>query len=181
MSVILDSHAQGASSPAHRKLLTYLPKSAANRPTLSGVQFLAALPVVTAALAAVCVLRPAARRFIGPVVALAAVNVVLTPLTSGEWFYQREEDSSYEQAVTKGDFAAFDRLVGQHDPHLQPRMVAIAVVLLVALAVVAVLHARAGRGHRVSTTTSAVAGGAVLLAAAASAIQGVLVLLSVHL
>jgi hypothetical protein len=50
------------------------------------VRFLALLPVLTAILAAGCALWPPARRVIWPVVALAAINVVLTPLTSGEWF-----------------------------------------------------------------------------------------------
>ena len=113
---------------------------------LSGVRLLAVLPILTAALAAGCALWPAARRVVWPVVALAAINVVLTPLTSGEWFYQRQEGASYDRAVAGGDFTAFDRQLLQHDPHLQPRMTVIAVALLVCLVVLAVLRARARLG-----------------------------------
>ena len=115
-------------------------------------------------------LRPAARRLVWPAVALAAANVVLTPLTSGEWFYQRAEDASYARAVADGDFGGFDRLMGGHDPHLLPRMAAMAVALLAALVVVALLRDRAGPAR-------GIAGAAVLLVAAASAIQGVLLLI----
>jgi hypothetical protein len=51
---------------------------------LSSVRLLAVLPILTAALAVAVVLLPAARRLVWPAVVLAAANVVLTPLTSGE-------------------------------------------------------------------------------------------------
>lgn len=128
--------------------------------------------MLTAALAVLCALWPAARRFIRPVVALAAVNVMATPFTSGEWFYQRAEDASYEQAVAKGDFAAFERLLDQHDPHLLPRMVALAVGLLVPLVGLAVLQVRSNRGEPASAATTALVSGAVVLAALVSVVQG---------
>jgi lysylphosphatidylglycerol synthetase-like protein (DUF2156 family) len=136
---------------------------------LSSVRLLAVLPILTAALAVAVVLRPAARRLVWPAAVLAAANVVLTPFTSGEWFYQRAEDASYDQAVARGDFGGFDRMMGQHDPHLLPRMTALAVALLAALVVVALLRDRAGPAR-------GIADAAVLLAAAASAVQGVLLL-----
>jgi hypothetical protein len=99
-----------------------------------------------------------------------------TPLTSGEWFYQRAEDASYARAVADGDFTGFDRLMAGHDPHLLPRMAAMAVALLVALVGVAVLRARANGGASVSRATWAAAAGLVLLAATVSLVQGVLLL-----
>lgn len=121
-------------------------------------------------------LRPAARRLIWPAVVLAAANVVLTPFTSGEWFYQRKEDALYDQAVARGDFSGFGRLLGGHDPHLLPRMTVLAVALLAALVVVALLRARANGGASVSRATWAAAAGLVLLAATVSLVQGVLLL-----
>ncbi len=144
--------------------------------TLSAVRLLAVLPVITAVAAALCALWAPARRFLWPVVALAALNVILTPLTSGEWFYQHAEDASYERAVTRGDFSAFDRLLAQHDPHLHPRMIAMAVALLIALAGLAVLQARDRRGVHGPPALSRAAAGAVLLAAAVTLVQGGLLL-----
>ena len=106
-----------------------------------------------------------------PVLALAVLNVVLTPLTSGEWFYQRAENSAYEQAVARGDFTAFQDLLDRHDPHLLPRMVTLAAVLLVSVALLAVLHFRADRGKPASAVTSAIVAGTVLLAAAGTLAQ----------
>lgn len=106
-----------------------------------------------------------------PVVALAAVNVMVTPLTSGEWFYQRTEDGSYQEAVAKGDFTAFDRLIADHDPHLLPRMIAIAVSLLVPLVGLAVLQGHGRRGERAAAATRTVITVAVLAAALATVIQ----------
>jgi hypothetical protein len=140
------------------------------------VRLLAVLPILTAVVAVAVVLRPAARRFVWPAVAVAAANVVLTPLSSGEWFYQRTEDAFYDRAVSGGDFAGFDRLMAGHDPHLLPRMAAMAVALLVALVGVAVLQSRANGGARVAAATWAVAVGVVVLAAAVNLVQGVLLL-----
>ncbi|MCB9442551.1 MAG: hypothetical protein H6523_20210 [Mycolicibacterium sp.] len=129
------------------------------------MRILALLPMLTAGLALACALWPAARRIIWPVVGLAAINVVLTPFTSGEWFYQHAEDRSYQQAVAQGDFASLDSLLGRHDPHLVGRMVVMAGCLLAALVALAVVKSRRG---------SALATGAVLLAAVATLIQGFL-------
>lgn len=140
------------------------------------MRIFAALPILTAVLAIGIALWPPARRFIWPVAALAAINVILTPLTSGEWFYQRTEDASYEQAVAKGDFTAFDRLLTQHDPHLSPRMIAMAVALLIALVGLAVLRARVSEGAPALRALLRIATGCVLLSAIAVLIQGGLLL-----
>lgn len=140
------------------------------------MRFLAILPILTAALAVACAVRPAAHRLIWPTVALAAINVVLTPLTSGEWFYQRAEDPSYETAVARGDFASFDDLLSRHDPHLHPRMVGMSVALLLAVAVLGLLRSRAARGQGVPAVALTTATGAVLLAALVSIVQGVMLI-----
>lgn len=136
--------------------------------TLTGMRILAILPVLTAAMAVACALWPAARRFVWPAVALAAINVVLTPLTSGEWFYQRAEGPSYDQAVARGDFAAYEDLLNRHDPHLHPRMIAMAVVLLITLVVLGLLHNRAARGRQIPSVAWAVTVVSVVVAALVS-------------
>lgn len=140
------------------------------------MRILTVLPLLTALLTVWCALWSPPRRFLWPVVGLAAVNVILTPLTSGEWFYQRVEDASYEQAVAGGDFTGFDRLLAHHDPHLNPRMVAMAVALLVSFVGLVMLRVRRSGGGQSSPILSRVAVGVVLLAAAVSAIQGGLLL-----
>ncbi len=140
------------------------------------MRLLAVLPILTALLAVVCALRPESRRAVRLAVAVAVVNVVLTPLSSGEWFYQREEDAAYDRAVAKGDFTAFDHLLAQHDPQLQPRMIALAVVLLVSLVGLAALKHRRSSGAHTAPVLSRIASGCVLLAAVATLVQGVLLL-----
>ena len=126
-----------------------------------------ALPLLTAVLSVGCVVRPGSGRLIVPVLGLAVLNLVLTPLTSGEWFYQRAEIPGYDEAVAHGDFSAYRDLVGRHDPHLLPRMIGAAGALFATLALWAVLQRRSRHGRPASATVSAIAGGAVLLAAAA--------------
>lgn len=140
------------------------------------MRILAVLPILTAAAAVLCALWVPARRWCWPVVALAAFNVMATPFTSGEWFYQHAEHAAYERAVAKGDFSDFELLVGQHDPHLLPRMVAFAVALLITLVGLAMLQARAGKGGRPSPALTGIVIGAVLLAAVATLVQGGLLL-----
>ena len=131
---------------------------------------LAGFPALVAVLAVLCALRPG-RRLIGPVLALAALNVVVTPFTSGEWFYQRAEKSAYRQAVAKGNFNAFKDLLEQHDPHLLPRMIALAAGLLLSVTLLAVLRFRASRGKPASTAIAAIVTGLVLTAAAGTIVQ----------
>ncbi len=140
------------------------------------MRILVVLPMLTAAAAVLCALWPPARRLCWPVVALAALNVIATPFTSGEWFYQHAEDAAYQRAVARGDFAALELLVGQHDPHLLPRMVVLAVALLITCVGLAMLQARAGKGGRPSPALSGIVIGAVLLAAVATLVQGGLLL-----
>ncbi|MFM9032846.1 MAG: hypothetical protein ACKOQ4_00895 [Mycobacterium sp.] len=137
---------------------------------------LAALPLLTAVLACVCVLRPGWRRMHVPVLGLAVLNLVLTPLTSGEWFYQRAEIPDYDQAIARGDFTSYQDLLGRHDPRLLPRMIGIAAALLASLAVWAVLRLRGARGRPVSAPASAVSAGAVVLSVLAMLSQVYLVM-----
>lgn len=129
------------------------------------------LPMLTVLLAAVCALVPAARRLVWPLLALAALNVVLSPVTSGEWFYQRAEIPDYRQAVASGDFTVFGKLLGGHDPYLQPKMVAIAVVLLIAVAVLALLQHRERSGSATPALARIGVAGLIFLAGLATAVQ----------
>ena len=86
------------------------------------------------------------------------------------------EDAAFERAVAKGDFADFELLVGRHDPHLLPRMVVLAVVLLITLVGLAMLHAQAKKGVRPSPAMSGIVIGAVLLAALGTLVQAGLLL-----
>ena len=146
-------------------------------PTLARVPILVVIPILAAVAAVACVLWPPARRFIWPAVTLAAINVVFTPFTSGEWFYQHKEDAAYQKAVARGDFTELHDLLGRHDPRLLPRMIAIAVGLLLVLVVFALLRVRTARGKPAPPVTSAIAAGAVLLAAAATLVQGYLLII----
>jgi len=162
-----------AASGTGRSALTL---SRGGRPYSGRVRFFVVIPILAAVAAGVCVLWPPARRFIWPAVTLAAINVVLTPFSSGEWFYQHREDAAYQKAVARGDFTAFRDLLAGHDPRLLPRMIAIAVGLLLVLIMFAVLRVRAARGRPAPPATSAIVGGAVLLAAAATLVQGYLLI-----
>lgn len=129
------------------------------------------LPVLTAVLAIVCALWPPARRFALPVAVLAAINVVLTPVSSGEWFYQIAEHGSYEQAVARGDFTAFDNLLDEHDPRLEILMVGLAVLLMIGLAFLALLQFRSRHGKTPSPALWMIAAGATLIPALATLVQ----------
>lgn len=129
------------------------------------------LPLVTSGVAIICSLWAPARRWLWAAVALAAVNVVLTPLSSGEWSYQRAEDPAYERAVAGGDFTPFSDLVDQHDPQLVRRMLVTAMVLLLALVGLAVLRTRANRGAQSPVAATAIATAGVVLAAVATLVQ----------
>ena len=115
---------------------------------------LPALTAVTAVvIGVVSVLRPPARILLWGVLALAVVNLAMTPLTSGEWFYQRAEIPAYQEAIISADFRALDELTGRHDSSRRHKMIAIAAGLLVAIAALASVQLRANRdalGARVS-------------------------------
>ncbi len=105
------------------------------------------IPIVTAALAILCAVLPATGRLIWVALAFAVLNIVLTPLASGEWFYQRAEEQAYDAAVTSGQFTTFDNLIARHDPHRPQRMIAVSVALLAALLMLALVRHRASKGN----------------------------------
>ena len=128
----------------------------------------AGLPTLTALAALLCALWRPARRFVWLVLLLAVVNLLLAPLTSGEWFYQRMEIPDYQQAVASGNFTTFRELVGHHDPNLQTKMMAIAAGLLLSLAGLAAVQYLKTRGKAVPVPISGGAVAVVVLVAAAT-------------
>ncbi len=113
---------------------------------------------LTALLGILCALWPAARRrFVWLVVALAAVNLVLTPLTTeaGEWLYNREEFHSpiLETHAERGEFTIY-----------------FSIALLVMAIAIAFLHVRASRSDKSHTVLAVVvAVFAILVGASATA------------
>lgn len=100
------------------------------------VHAIVVLAPLTALLAILCAVWPAARqRLVWLVVALAAITLVLTPVTTdaGEWL-QRQVGRSPE--------------VHQH-AELGDTMVYVAVALLVAAVLLAAIHLRQSRGHSI--------------------------------
>ncbi|AQT81564.1 hypothetical protein B1R94_23370 [Mycolicibacterium litorale] len=115
------------------------------------VHFIVVLAPLTAALAILCAVWPAARqRLVWLVAALALATAVLTPLTTeaGEWLEHRVESSAQLHAHTE----------------LGDTMIYFSAALLVAAALLVVLHIRESRGRSVSTVLSVAV--AVLVAAA---------------
>lgn len=101
------------------------------------VHFIVVLAPLTAVLTTLCAVWPQARkRLAWLVLGLAVVTVVLTPLTTdaGEWLEHQVGPSPQ---------------VHEH-AELGDTMIYFAVALLVAAALVAVVHAREVRGHSVS-------------------------------
>ena len=133
--------------------------------TLSGlpahpllVHFIVVLAPLTAVLAILCAVWPAARqRLVWLVLALAGITAVLSPITSeaGEWLYERVEDS-----------AALET----HE-HLGETMNYFALALLVAAILVVVLHVRTRRGKTLPTALSGIIALVVVVASVATAAQ----------
>lgn len=116
------------------------------------VHFMVALVPLTAVLEMLCAIWPAARRrLVWLVLALAAVTLVLTPLTveAGEWLFDREDNPgdvlrthadraewmiyfSFAMALVAVALAVIHRIEGRSEP---PRAMAQIVVAVVALAV----------------------------------------------
>jgi uncharacterized membrane protein len=122
------------------------------------VHFLVVLAPLTAILAILCALWPAARRrFVWLVAALAGVTAVLTPITAeaGEWL---------EHKVT--ETAALET----HE-HLGKTMIYFAAALLAAAIALVVAHLRAQRGKPLSGVLSAVVAVFVVAASLATAVQ----------
>jgi hypothetical protein len=115
------------------------------------VHFIVVLAPLTAVLAIVCAVWPAARqRLVWLVVALSLFTAVLTPLTTeaGEWLAHRVGRSPTLHAHTE----------------LGDTMIVFSLALVVAAVLLAVVHVRAGRGRSVSTALSVIV--AVLVVAA---------------
>ena len=114
----------------------------------------AGLPALTALAALLCALWRPARPFAWLVLLLAVVNLFLSPLTSGEWFYQRMEIPDYRQAVASGDFTTLRELLAHHDPYLQTKMIAIAAGLLLSVAGLAAVQYLISVGKTVPVSIS---------------------------
>jgi uncharacterized membrane protein len=122
------------------------------------VHFIVVLAPLTAGLAILCAVWPAAReRLVWLVLALAAATTALTPLTteSGEWLeHNIEESELVEKHAEMGD-----------------TMIYFALALLVAAVLLAVVHLRAVRGKALSAVLSAVIAVFVVVASGATAFQ----------
>lgn len=122
------------------------------------VHFIVVLAPLTAVLAILCALWPAARqRLVWLVLVLAGVLAVLTPLTTeaGEWLEHRVDRTP---------------LLRTH-AELGDTMIFFAGGLLIAAVLLAVVHLRAGRGKSVSTVFNAVVAVVVLVAGIGAIVQ----------
>lgn len=122
------------------------------------VHFIVVLAPLTAILAILCAVWPAARqRLVWLVLTLAVVTAGLTPLTteSGEWLEHHIDKSPLVEAHAE----------------LGDTMVYFALALLVAAILLTVLHVRAGRGKALSTALSAVIAVFVVVASLATTVQ----------
>ena len=122
------------------------------------VHFIVVLGPLTAILAILCAVWPAARqRLVWLLLALAVATAGMTPLTteSGEWL-QHHIDTS--------------ELVKRH-AEIGETMIYFALALLVATILLVFAHVRASRGRALSTALSAAMAGFVVLAAAATTVQ----------
>ena len=122
------------------------------------VHFIVVLAPLTAILAILCAVWPAARqRLVWLVLVLAVVITGLTPLTteSGEWL---------EHNIKKSE------LVEKH-AELGDTMVYFALALLVAAILLVIAHVRTNRGRAFSTALSAAVSVFVVVASVATAAQ----------
>ena len=122
------------------------------------VHFIVVLAPLTAVLAILCALWPAARqRLVWLVLALAAATAVLTPIAAeaGEWLEHRVEETA---------------LLKTHE-ELGETMLWFSLALLVAAILLAVLHVRADRGKPLSTVLGAVVAVFVVIAGVATTVQ----------
>lgn len=122
------------------------------------VHFIVVIGPLTAVLAILCAVWPAARqRLVWLVLVLAGATAVLTPVVteSGEWLEHHIEKSE---------------LVEKH-AEMGDTMVYFALALLVAAILLVVLHLRESRGKALSTALSATITVFVLLAGVATTVQ----------
>ena len=125
------------------------------------VHAIVVLAPLTALLAMLCAVWPAARRrFVWLVLALATVNLLLTPLTTsaGEWLYNRESSHS--------------PILETHEERGET-MIYFSVALLVIAIVIAVLHVLANRSDKPHTAITVVVAVAAVLVGVSS-IAGVM-------
>jgi hypothetical protein len=122
------------------------------------VHFIVVLAPLTAILAILCVVWPAARqRLVWLVLGLSIVTGILTPLTTdaGEWLQHRVAQSA---------------LVHTH-AELGKTMIFFSGALFIAAVLIAVQHIQAGRGKALSTVLTAVVAVFVALASVATIVQ----------
>ncbi|AKK29251.1 DUF2231 domain-containing protein [Mycobacterium sp. EPa45] len=122
------------------------------------VHFIVVLAPLTAVLAILCALWPAARqRLVWLVLALSLVVTALTPLTTeaGEWLEHRVGRSPVLHDHTE----------------LGDTMIFFALALLVAAVLLAVVHVSAARGRSVSTALAAAVAVFVVVAGVATIVQ----------
>lgn len=122
------------------------------------VHFIVVLGPLTAVLAILCALWPAARqRLVWLVLALSVIVAVLTPLTTeaGEWLEDRVGRSPLLHAHTE----------------LGDTMLYFALALLVAAVLLAVVHLRAGRGQSLPSVLSVLVTVFVVVASVATIVQ----------
>ena len=121
------------------------------------VHFVVVLVPLTAILAILCAVWPAARRrFVWLVAVLAGVTAVLTPITAeaGEWLYERTPDSPF---------------LDTHE-HLGETMIYVAIGLVAAAGLLVFQHVRTQR-EKHSAALSAIVAVIVVLIATASMLQ----------
>ncbi|MFM8599032.1 MAG: DUF2231 domain-containing protein [Mycobacterium sp.] len=121
------------------------------------VHFIVVLAPLTAILAILCAVWPAARRrLVWLTLALAGVTLVLTPITAeaGEWLYNRVEDTE---------------LVEKHE-HLGETMIYFSLALFAVTVLLAFVQHRANRGNN-STALSLIAAVLVIGAGVATSAQ----------
>ncbi len=124
------------------------------------VHAIVVLTPLTAVLGILCAFWPAARRrFVWLVLALAAVNLVLTPLTvkAGEWLYDRA--------------SAHSPILETHQERGET-MIYFSIALLVMAIAVAVLHVLSNRSEK-PHTAAAIVVAVLALAVGVSSIVGV--------
>lgn len=122
------------------------------------VHFIVVLAPLTAILAVLCAVWPAARqRLVWLVLALAGVTAVLTPIAAeaGEWLEHNIEESE---------------LIEKH-AELGETMVYFSLALLVVAVLLVISHVRGQRGKPLSGALSAVIAAFVVLAGVATTVQ----------
>jgi uncharacterized membrane protein len=122
------------------------------------VHFIVVLGPLTAVLAIVCTLWPAARqRLVWLVLALAVITAVLTPLTTdaGQWLAKRRGRSQLLHAHT----------------HLGDTMLYFSIALVAAAALIAFVHLREARGKSLKPIARWLIAAVVVIASVATTVQ----------